>query len=163
MNDASSYAWWHRSSKSDGPGASAGIVADDDPDRIDREWVWKMLSKEAYGHRWRTREQVLAQLDDALRVIGVYDLASGTQIGYARAVSDGVNDAYLADVIVAPDARGRGAGKLLVRTMIDEGPGARFRWTLFTGDAHGLYEQFGFARPDMTAMVRPDHAGAAYP
>lgn len=39
--------------------------------------------------------------------------------------------------------------------MIDEGPGAAFRWTLFTRDAHGLYEQFGFSAPDQTAMVRP--------
>ncbi|MDQ1205810.1 GNAT family N-acetyltransferase [Microbacterium sp. SORGH_AS_0862] len=66
-----------------------------------------------------------------------------------------VNDAYLADVVVDPAARGAGAGKLLVRTMIDEGPGAEFRWTLFTGDAHGLYRQFGFDTPDETAMVRP--------
>lgn len=39
--------------------------------------------------------------------------------------------------------------------MIDDGPGSGFRWTLFTGDAHGLYRQFGFIRPDETAMVRP--------
>ena len=39
--------------------------------------------------------------------------------------------------------------------MIDDGPGAQFRWTLFTGDAHGLYAQFGFGAPDSTAMVRP--------
>ena len=35
------------------------------------------------------------------------------------------------------------------------GPGRDFRWVLFTADAHGLYEQFGFAAPDATAMVRP--------
>jgi hypothetical protein len=38
--------------------------------------------------------------------------------------------------------------------MIDDGPGAGFRWALFTGDAHGLYQRFGFAAPDDTAMVR---------
>lgn len=130
------------------------IIADDDPTRIDREWVWRMLSTEAYWHRWRTRGDVEAQLDAAWRVVGVYDKDSGEQIGFARAVSDGVSDAYLADVIVAPAARGHGAGALLVQTMIDDGPGAQFRWTLFTGDAHGLYEKFGFGAPDATAMVR---------
>ena len=70
-------------------------------------------------------------------------------------MSDGVNDAYLADVVVDPSARGGGTGKLLVRTMIDDGPGADFRWTLFTGDAHGLHARFGFVAPDATAMVRP--------
>ena len=39
--------------------------------------------------------------------------------------------------------------------MIDDGPGRDFRWVLFTADAHGLYEQFGFAEPGRTAMVRP--------
>jgi ribosomal protein S18 acetylase RimI-like enzyme len=117
--------------------------------------VWRMLSTEAYWNRWRTRAQIETQLDGAWRVVGVYDDETGTQLGYARAVSDGVSDAYLADVIVAPEARGRGAGKLLVRAMIDDGPGAQFRWTLFTGDAHGLYAQFGFGAPDSTAMVRP--------
>lgn len=132
-----------------------GLVADDDKSRLDRDWIWRMLSSEAYWSRWRTREDVEAQLDGAWRVVGVYDSESGAQVGYARAVSDGVSDAYLADVIVAPDARGRGAGKLIVQTMIDDGPGAAFRWTLFTSDAHGLYAQYGFAAPDSTAMVRP--------
>jgi GNAT superfamily N-acetyltransferase len=131
------------------------MIADDDPSRIDRDWVWQMLSTEAYWHRWRTRAQIESQVDVAWRVVGVYDEGTGAQLGFARAVSDGVNDAYLADVIVAPEARGLGAGKLLVHTMIDDGPGAQFRWTLFTGDAHGLYEQFGFGPPDSTAMVRP--------
>lgn len=132
-----------------------GLVADDDRARLDREWVWRMLSTEVYWHRWRTREQVEAQLDGAWRVVGVYDDVIGTQVGFARAVSDGVNDAYLADVVVDPAQRGRGAGKLLVQAMVDDGPGADFRWTLFTGDAHGLYEQYGFAAPNESAMVRP--------
>jgi GNAT superfamily N-acetyltransferase len=131
------------------------LVADDDPSRVDRDWLWRMLSTEAYWSRWRTREQVEAQLDGAWRVVGIYDSSSGAQVGYARAVSDGVSDAYLADVIVDPDARGHGVGKLIVRTMIEDGPGAQFRWTLFTSDAHGLYKQFGFDAPDATAMVRP--------
>ncbi|CAD6009806.1 GNAT family N-acetyltransferase [Agreia sp. COWG] len=129
--------------------------ADDSLERIDREWVWKMLSSEVYWHRWRTRAQVEAQLDGAWRVVGVYDSTSGEQVGFARAVSDGVNDAYLADVVVDPVRRGHGLGRLLVQTMIDDGPGAEFRWMLFTGDAHGLYEKFGFAVPGPSAMVRP--------
>jgi GNAT superfamily N-acetyltransferase len=70
-------------------------------------------------------------------------------------VSDGVAFAYLADVFVHAQHRGHSLGKRLVSAMIDEGPGAAFRWMLFTGDAHDLYRQFGFAEPDSTAMVRP--------
>ena len=50
--------------------------------------------------------------------------------------------------------QGDDLGKRIVRLMIDDGPGRDFRWTLFTKDAHGLYEQFGFGAPDSNAMVR---------
>jgi GNAT superfamily N-acetyltransferase len=126
-----------------------------DPSRVDRDWVWRTLSTQAYWGLWRTRADIEAQLDSAWRVIGAYD-SDRAQVGFARAVSDGVGFAYLADVIVDPGHRGRGIGKQLVAAMIDDGPGASFRWTLFTQDAHGLYEQFGFVAPDATAMVRPD-------
>lgn len=128
---------------------------DDDPARIDRDAVWQWLSTEAYWGRWRTRADVDKQLDGAWRVVGAYRTDTGDLVGFARAVSDGVTFAYLADVFVVDGHRGRGLGKGLVSTMIDEGPGPHFRWTLFTSDAHDLYRQFGFVEPDRTAMVRP--------
>lgn len=128
---------------------------DDDPDRIPRDTVWAWLSAEAYWGRWRTRADVEAQLDSAWRVVGAYRAGTDDLVGFARAASDGVAFAYLADVFVVDGHRGRGLGKRLLQTMIEEGPGRDFRWVLFTADAHGLYEQFGFAAPDATAMVRP--------
>lgn len=131
----------------------------DQKDRLDHEWIWSMLSTEAYWARWRTREDIARQIESAWRVIGVYAAESGEQLGFCRAVSDGVDFAYLADVIVDPGARGSGVGKALVRAMIEQGPGALFRWTLFTSDAHDLYDQFGFEAPDETAMVRLSRNG----
>ena len=128
---------------------------DDDPTRIPRDAVWAWLSTEAYWGRERTRDDVEAQLDSAWRVVGAYRRDTGALVGFARAVSDGVAFAYLADVFVLDEHRGSGLGTRLVRRMIDEGPGAHMRWVLFTGDAHGLYRRFGFGEPDATAMVRP--------
>jgi GNAT superfamily N-acetyltransferase len=128
---------------------------DDDPSRIQREVVWNWLSTDAYWGRWRTRSDLDAQLDSAWRLVGAYERRGGAQVGFARAASDGVAFAYLADVFVLPEHQGTGLGKKLMSTMIDEGPGRDFRWVLFTADAHGLYEQFGFAAPDPTTMVRP--------
>ena len=127
---------------------------DDDPARLDLDTIWTFLSTEAYWSRWRSRADVEEQVRTAWRVVGAY-APDGEQVGFARAVSDGVAFAFLADVFVLPTHRGHGLGKRLVAAMIDEGPGAHFRWMLFTGDAHGLYERFGFAAPDATAMVRP--------
>ncbi|MBC6449575.1 GNAT family N-acetyltransferase [Actinokineospora xionganensis] len=128
---------------------------DDDPKRVDLDAVWAFMSTEAYWGHWRTREQVAAQIDSAWRVVGAYHRETGAQVGFARAVSDGVGYAYLADVYVLQSARGTGLGKALVRTMIDEGPGAKFRWALHTKDAHDLYRLFGFAEPTMTYLERP--------
>jgi len=75
-------------------------------------------------------------------------------VGFARALSDGVALAYLADVYVLENHRGRGLGRALLQEMIEDGPGKEFRWLLHTADAHGLYREFGFTAPDATIMER---------
>ena len=126
----------------------------DDPAQLDVDAVWAFLSEHAYWGRWRTRADLEQQLAGAWRIVGCYD-ASGATVGFCRAVSDGVALAYLADVYVEPAHRGAGIGRDLVRVMIEDGPGARFRWMLHTADAHGLYRDFGFAPPDATYLERP--------
>ncbi|WP_031468111.1 GNAT family N-acetyltransferase [Sciscionella sediminilitoris] len=128
---------------------------DDDPARLDRDAIWAFLSTEAYWARWRSRADVDAQITAAWRVVGVYERASGATVGFARAISDGVALAYLADVFIAKPARGNGLGVALVDAMIERGPGHWFRWLLHTDDAHELYAKFGFAEPDRTYRERP--------
>jgi GNAT superfamily N-acetyltransferase len=130
-------------------------VTDDDPSRLDLDVIWRFLSTEAYWARWRTRADVEKQVAAAWRVVGVYEADSGEQVGFARAISDGVSDAYLADVFVVEEHRGHGLGKLIVETMIEQGPGSALRWILSTRDAHGLYRQFGFDEPGDAFLVRP--------
>lgn len=129
---------------------------DDHHDRIDRDVVWRALSTNVYWARWRQRADVEAQFDSAWRLVGAYE--DGALVGFARAFSDGVALAYLADVYVDDAVRGVGLGVELVRFMIDEGPGARFRWMLHTRDAHGLYERFGFAPADDRYLERTETA-----
>ena len=133
-------------------------VVDDDRRRIDLDVVWEFLSTHAYWARWRTRDVVEQQVREAWRVVGCYDRGSGQQVGFARAVSDGLAIAYLADVFVVDEHRGRGLGKLIVQAIIDDGPGAHIRWLLHTTTARGLYEQFGFGPPIETLMERPPRA-----
>jgi GNAT superfamily N-acetyltransferase len=128
---------------------------DDDPVRVDRDAVWAFLSTEAYWGRWRERGHLERQLDTSWRVVGVYRRADGGIVGFCRAVSDGLALAYLADVYVLPEERGRGLGQNLVRAMVEEGEGRDFRWMLHTSDAHGLYARYGFAPPDPTYLERP--------
>ena len=128
---------------------------DDDPQRVDRAVVTEFLTTEAYWGRWRRREEIERQLDTAWRVIGAYQRSTGEMVGFARAFSDGVAAAYLADLFVLRAHRGRGLGRQLVRAMIDDGLGARMRWMLHTADAHDLYADYGFGPPDETYLERP--------
>ena len=103
------------------------------------------ISRESYWGRGRPRERVQRTVDGSTRVVGLYD--GDHQIGFARAVSDGVTVAYLADVYVLPAYRGRGLGLSLVREIVEGGEAdwAEVRWLLHTADAQGLYRKIGFA------------------
>ncbi|RYZ95479.1 MAG: N-acetyltransferase [Moraxellaceae bacterium] len=74
------------------------------------------------------------------------------QIGFARVISDYATVAYLGDVFVLPEYRGRGLSKWLLQCVIDhpELQGLR-RWILATNDAHELYKKYGF-----TALKKPE-------
>ena len=130
------------------------LELDDDPGRVDLDALWAFLASEAYWARWRDRDTVARQAASAWRVVGAYE-PGGRMVGFARALSDGLGLAYLADVYVLPEFRGQGAGAALVDMMIEKGPGAAFRWMLHTADAHGLYRKFGFMPPGEMYLERP--------
>ncbi|MBJ8339390.1 MULTISPECIES: GNAT family N-acetyltransferase [Antrihabitans] len=130
----------------------------DDPARIDRHAISAFLMAHAYWATWRTHEDISAAIDGSWRVIGCYD-RGGELVGFARAISDGVNFGYLADVFVLPAHRGNGLGVQLVTEMIENGPGRTFRWMLHTADAHDLYRKFGFGEPNSSLLERASTRG----
>ena len=130
-----------------------GYELDDDPARIDIDAVHRFLSREAYWAEGRPREVVDDLVRNATRVVGLYH--GETQAGFARVFSDGHTLAYLADVYVLPEHRGRGLGAELVREAVEGSRLAGVRWLLHTRDAHGLYARLGFGRPSERLMERP--------
>jgi GNAT superfamily N-acetyltransferase len=130
-----------------------GYELDDDLARIDVRAVHAYLSDESYWANGRSRETVERLVREATHVVGLYYEES--QVGFARAFSDGVALAYLADVYVLPEHRGRGLGVELAREIVENGPLARVRWILHTRDAHDLYRKLGFGPPTERAMERP--------
>ncbi|MCG9552575.1 GNAT family N-acetyltransferase [Vibrio sp. Isolate31] len=75
---------------------------------------------------------------------GVYD-NHDSQVGFARLITDKATFAYLADVFVLENHRGRGLSKWLLENIVSHRDlqGLR-RMVLATRDAHGLYAQYGF-------------------
>ena len=129
-----------------------GFELDDDRARVDVDAVHRFLSEEAYWARGRPRETVERLVREASRVVGIY--RDGGQVGFARAFTDGVSIAYLADVYVLPEFRGRGLGVQLVREIVEGSPFAGRKWLLHTADAHGLYARFGFGPPSERVLER---------
>lgn len=74
------------------------------------------------------------------------------QIGFGRVITDRATIAYVGDVFILPEYRGRGLAKWLMECILSHPDlqGLR-RWVLATRDAHGLYQQFGF-----TPLKRPE-------
>lgn len=131
---------------------SGGFELDDDPARVDLDELHRFLSTEAYWALGRPRDTVERLVREASRVVGLYQ--GERLIGFTRAVSDGVSFAYLADVYVLPEFRGRGFGIELVKEAVDGSPYADCKWLLHTSDAHGLYRKLGFGAPSERLMER---------
>jgi predicted N-acetyltransferase YhbS len=130
-----------------------GYELDDDPSRIDVGAVHDYLANHSYWAQGRPRDTVERLVREATRVVGVY--VDGRQVGFARAFSDGVALAYLADVYLLPEHRGRGLGIELVREIVENGPLAGVKWILHTSDAHDLYRRFRFGEPSERVLERP--------
>ncbi len=112
-----------------------------DPARLDIDAIHAMLTR-AYWAKGRTREIIARYIQFSL-VFGIYD---GTQqIGVARIVSDYTTFAWLCDIFIHEDYRGKGVGKWLMETILahPDLQGLR-RLMLTTRDAHGLYAKYGF-------------------
>ena len=113
----------------------------DNPQAVDVAVVHEFLAN-SYWARGIPRETVVRGIAHSMP----FSLFLGDrQVGFARVVTDRATFAYLADVFVAEDQRGRGLAAWLVATILahPELSGLR-RWLLATRDAHELYRKFGF-------------------
>jgi GNAT superfamily N-acetyltransferase len=131
---------------------SPGIELDDDRTRIDVAAVHGYVSEHAYWALGRPYETMRHLIEDASRLVGLYD--GDRQIGFCRVASDDTTYAWLFDVYVLPEYRGRGLGVELVREAVENGPHAGLRWILHTQDMHRLYARFGFTTPTERCMER---------
>jgi len=121
--------------------ARDNFTVTDDPARLDRDVIWRFLSTSYWA-----KNIPAATVDRSLHNSLCFALLDGArQIGFARVVSDRATFAYLGDVFVLPEYRGRGLAKWLVACVLGHPDlqGLR-RWLLATRDAHALYRQLGF-------------------
>jgi GNAT superfamily N-acetyltransferase len=129
-----------------------------DPARLDVELIHRFLSEQSTWALGIPRATVERSLRHSLCFGGYLD---GAQVAFARVISDRATYAYLVDVFVVAEQRGRGHSKALMVALMahPELQGLR-RFALATSTAPGLYAQFGFtppARPQaLMELYRPD-------
>lgn len=119
-----------------------GYLVSTDRSLLDLDAVHAFLSQRSYWAAGISRDRLETAIANSLP-FGVYH--DGTQVGFARAISDYVTFAYLADVYIEESHRGRGLSKLLMEALLQHPQLQSLRrWMLGTRDAHALYAQFGF-------------------
>ena len=117
------------------------LLISTDPSRLDLGAITNMLSR-AYWAKDRTRDVITKSMQNSL-VFGVYD--NDRQIGLARVVTDYATFAWLCDVFILEEFRGRGISKWLMETILAHPDLQRLRrFLLATRDAHELYTRYGF-------------------
>lgn len=138
----------------------AEVTFSGDATRLDRPRLLGWLRDEAYWASDLTAETLVRA------VVGSYTMAAytpaGEMVAFGRLVTDSATFAWLADVFVHREHRGRGISKVLVRNLVDHPRliGLR-RVMLGTRDAHGLYTPMGFEPVPDGRMMQRTHQGAA--
>jgi len=133
--------------------------------RLDVKLIHEFLSESSYWARGRPRETIERSIEHSL-CFGVY--TGERQVGFARVITDYATFAWIADVFVVAEFRGRGLALWLGEVMLGHPELRGFRrWVLATKDAHELYRRMGFQelqrperwmeRRDPATVERPDY------
>jgi GNAT superfamily N-acetyltransferase len=121
----------------------------DDSSRLDVPFIHNFLANESYWAKNIPMAIVEKSIANSL-CFGLYHKQQ--QIGFARLVTDKATFAYLADVFIVPQYRGRGLSRWLIETIHAHVELQTLRrWMLGTRDAHGLYKKLGW-----TSLAEPE-------
>lgn len=112
---------------------------------LDVNVIHEFLSQESYWAKGITKNIVEKSIANSL-CFGLF--YQNEQVGFARLITDKATFAYVADVFILREHRGKGLCKWLMRTMQAHPELQNLRrWLLTTKDAHELYEQLGWQKP----------------
>lgn len=139
----------------------AGYSISTDKSKLDLKVIHGFLAA-SYWAKDIPKEIVQRSVENSL-CFGVY--FEGKQVGFARVISDFATFAYLGDVFILEDHRGKGLSKTLMQEVFSHPhlQGLR-RFCLGTRDAHKLYEQFGFyviKKPELWMEIKKENIYSA--
>lgn len=125
------------------------LTISNDKADLDVEMVYTFLSQETPWGKGMPRETFDRAIAGSM-CFGAY--IGSRQIGFARLITDEATFAYLCDVFVLPDYRGKGyASRLMKHVFACPSLQGLRRIVLVTTDAHRVYEPHGF-----TGLATPE-------
>jgi ribosomal protein S18 acetylase RimI-like enzyme len=125
--------------------APRAMIAYQDKHEVDLDALGRL--RDACAFATRTRAELARQLAGARWVVSAWDGAR--LVGFARAFSDGVTNAYVSSVMVDAEYRRRGIGRELLRRIVEGRETIRFVLHA-RRDAMPFYRALGFTdAPDM--------------
>jgi len=128
--------------------APAGVALVCSPERADAEACASLLEGTYWNDRF-TRDDIITSHLESNAWIVARSQADASIVASARAVSDGSKYAWIYDVVVAPEWRGKHVGDAVMRLLLDHPAVRRARFVkLGTRDAMGFYERMGFVASD---------------
>ena len=132
-----------------------------DPARLDIAFIHNWLANESYWSNGIPIELVERLVRNSF-CFGVYQ-ANGQQVGFGRVVTDYTTFAWVTDVFVIDEHRGKGLSVLLMNAILEH-PEMRVirRWLLGTDLAHGLYRKLGFGDLDHPENFLTRHCSQMY-
>ncbi|HSP88725.1 MAG TPA: GNAT family N-acetyltransferase [Ignavibacteriaceae bacterium] len=117
-------------------------VISNDRKKLNLQTIYNYISLESYWGKGRSKEVIKRSIDNSLP-FGIY--YKNEMIGFARVVTDYATFAWIADVFILQEHRGKGLSKWLMEVMLAHPQLQGFRrWVLATKDAHELYRKYGF-------------------
>jgi len=125
------------------------FVISTDRQRLDMDVVHSYLAS-SYWASGMPRAVLERGIENSL-TFGIYHRDG--HVGFARVITDLATYAYLSDVFVLEAYRGQGLSKWLIECILahPDLQGLR-RFALFTRDAQGLYERYGFGPARSTSI-----------
>lgn len=82
--------------------------------------------------------------------------STGRVIGTGRVLSDGISDAYIQDLVVLPNYRGRGIGTEILSTLLDHCRSAGITWIVLVAEpgTEAFYVPLGFQKLEAHTPMR---------
>ncbi len=110
-----------------------------------RKLNYAFISSNLQQQYWSTdltKVQIRKSIDNSC-AYGLYH--NNIQIGFAKVLTDYVRFAYLSDVFIIDEYKGKGLSLFMLKGILEDPKlkGVK-KWMLATRDAHGLYKKFGF-------------------